>query len=744
MPFEFLPRPKHVQRTGAANVSHVISSAATVIVNKAKLQDAIMDFFGYLWKQFKINLKITPINDRDFRDEFESLFFMYITSSPELPTDIMDRAAKLEQYANVDAYLLEIDESAIYLASKTASGIACGIRTLIQLGTEFRPFRDQETGRASVEVPSIEVIDESDFSLRAVHVDLKRQLHSLDYLKDHVRLLSRFKINAIFWEWEDKFPYRTRPELRHQLAFEEAEAAALVDLCTMYGIESIPLVQTFGHLEFVLKHQVHRHLKETRDLEVDPANTLDICPLQEGSLRLISDMIGDVVRFHPRARFFHVGGDEVYSIGTCAECRAFIEEQANGDEKLGKSLLYTNHMNAVAAIVKGYGKIPMIWHDYLLKYPSCIDQLDHDFVIAYWEYGRDANPSRFEAEMQFFVEKGFKVVVASSVRSEFQYAIPNYADRLQNVNDLHAAAKNMGPSVIGCLATSWACCHSPMETTIPALILFAEAAWNYPEGHLSTDAIEKQCISMLRLHYGLDTDRAAEFGDLLWILASGTTEAAKAKDPREAVDRTNRAFERWSEFLPVVMEHQGEVENIIHGLRLLRLRGEVYMTIRDVLDLFDVDRLPVLSPITRLQDEINRLDASVEAAREDSKKLYEKVMYDEEVATELSMRFERPLSLLHTMSVLIATIVPAMNEFGAMDDAVLDTLPAVAGSIAALARDTEVPLTLDELGIVSSHSDEPGTGEEIEQAKHLFTAIDQLLELLSGAAMNFSSREWRF
>lgn len=50
----------------------------------------------------------------------------------------------------------------------------------------------------------------------------------------------------------------------------------------------IPLVQTFGHMEYVLKHGKFAHLRE------DPDNYMDICPLSSGALSLVTRMVQQV------------------------------------------------------------------------------------------------------------------------------------------------------------------------------------------------------------------------------------------------------------------------------------------------------------------------------------------------------------------------------------------------------------------------------------------------------------------
>ena len=70
-------------------------------------------------------------------------------------------------------------------------------------------------------------------------------------------------------------------------------------------------MQTFGHLEFVLKHEAFEKFRE------DPHDILCLCPLAEGSQDLAKELIQQTLSFHPDADYIHVGCDEVFELGTC-------------------------------------------------------------------------------------------------------------------------------------------------------------------------------------------------------------------------------------------------------------------------------------------------------------------------------------------------------------------------------------------------------------------------------------------
>lgn len=76
-----------------------------------------------------------------------------------------------------------------------------------------------------------------------------------------------------------------------------------------HNFEVIPLVQTFGHLEFALKLPEFRHLREVDDFPQA------ICPSRNESFAMVTQIIDQVMAMHRGAKWLHIGCDEVYHLG---------------------------------------------------------------------------------------------------------------------------------------------------------------------------------------------------------------------------------------------------------------------------------------------------------------------------------------------------------------------------------------------------------------------------------------------
>ncbi|CAM4556071.1 hexosaminidase D [Lepidochelys kempii] len=197
----------------------------------------------------------------------------------------------------------------------------------------------------------------SPFGLHLVHLDLKGAPPKVSYLAEIFPLFRTLGANGLLIEYEDMFPYEGELKpLRAEHAYSASEIKEILNLAKLHELEVIPLVQTFGHMEFVLKHQEFSHLRE---VEMFP-NALN--PHKEESLMLVSAMIDQVVALHDGLRWFHIGSDEVYYLGEGEESKQWLQKDENSTEKLCLS-----HMKAVAScMVSSHPAVkPIVWDDML-------------------------------------------------------------------------------------------------------------------------------------------------------------------------------------------------------------------------------------------------------------------------------------------------------------------------------------------------------------------------------------------
>jgi hexosaminidase len=151
---------------------------------------------------------------------------------------------------------------------------------------------------------------------RVVHLDFKGARPKLSYLRSVLPLMKKAGANAVLVEYEDSFPF-TGPlaNLSALNSFTESELADFLSFVTNeVNMEVIPLVQTFGHLEYALKLDEFAHLREVDD---EPS---DLCPSRPEGVDLVKEIVSQVMSYHPDSKYLHIGADEVYNVGRCDKC----------------------------------------------------------------------------------------------------------------------------------------------------------------------------------------------------------------------------------------------------------------------------------------------------------------------------------------------------------------------------------------------------------------------------------------
>ncbi|XP_045615407.2 hexosaminidase D [Procambarus clarkii] len=224
------------------------------------------------------------------------------------------------------------------------------------------------------------VVMENQLRHKIVHLDLKGAPPKIEYLKKLFPLLHTFGATGLLLEYEDMFPYWGKLEfLSADNAYAKGDIADIMEIAKKNSLEIIPLVQTFGHMEHVLKGKEFAELREV------PNYPQVICPTNNKTLPLIKMMIDQILEMHPGIDWLHIGSDEVYNLGECTRCQQYLLHQ-----QFGKNDLFLHHVKKVAKYVKeNYDIQPIMWDDEFRKIPlraiqdSQVGQL---LEIMVWKY----------------------------------------------------------------------------------------------------------------------------------------------------------------------------------------------------------------------------------------------------------------------------------------------------------------------------------------------------------------------
>nr|CDJ84051.1 Glycoside hydrolase domain containing protein [Haemonchus contortus] len=142
-----------------------------------------------------------------------------------------------------------------------------------------------------------------------VHFDLKGAPPKVGYFLSLLQLVADAGATGILIEWEDMFPWSGELEMvKSTNAYTVAEVQHILKKAQSLGLEVIPLVQTFGHMEWILKYEEFRFLRD------DDSYPQVICLGNKKAMNLIKEAIKQVVDMHlPYGiQHFHIGADEAF------------------------------------------------------------------------------------------------------------------------------------------------------------------------------------------------------------------------------------------------------------------------------------------------------------------------------------------------------------------------------------------------------------------------------------------------
>ena len=278
----------------------------------------------------------------------------------------------------------------------------------------------------------------NDFSVKAFHLDLRIQVMTMPALKALAQRLHGGGINTLIVEYEASYPFDQHPLIPNRYAYTRAEIISFVAFCNQLGVDVIPLQQSFGHVEYILRNERYSQLRE------DQKDLSQVCPVEAyRDSMLFTDLYRDLASTHT-SRYIHIGCDETHLLGHCPKCRQLADKE-------GLSNLYIDYVRMLCNIVIRMGKRPILWADIALKYPEAIRTLPKETIFVDWNYGWDLN--RF-GDHQKLLESGFEIWGAPAMRSSpDNYYLTQWEKHFNNIRDFVPMARQMGYK--GIVLTSW-------------------------------------------------------------------------------------------------------------------------------------------------------------------------------------------------------------------------------------------------------------------------------------------------
>ncbi len=300
---------------------------------------------------------------------------------------------------------------------------------------------------------------DQDFAVRGFHLDLRIQAMPMSALKLFAKNLSQHGVNTLIMEWEATYPFEKHPLIANRFAYSRVEIKEFINYCKGIQLDVIPLQQSFGHVEYILRHFRYKELRE------DQKDYSQVNPLKEELAKeLFTDLYKDLVSTHA-SEYIHIGGDETYLLGHSEASKKKVAA-------VGKGRLYGDYIKLLCDIVVSLGKRPVLWADIAMKYPDALHGLPKETIFVDWNYGWDIN---MFGKHDNLLNSGFEIWGAPSIRSHpDNYFLTQWDKHFSNIRDFVPLARQFGYR--GMVMTSWSTSglYAPVwETTRDIVDLYA-------------------------------------------------------------------------------------------------------------------------------------------------------------------------------------------------------------------------------------------------------------------------------
>ena len=340
-------------------------------------------------------------------------------SSKDVVVTLDKNSAITNESDSNEAYKIEVNEKGVKIIAASENAAMYALRTIQHL---------MITNNNKLVYGTI--VDYPDLAERRVHVDMARKYISKDWLIQHIRQLSYFKMNTIQLHFSENLGFRIESDFDPEIVSKDGyltkdEIREVLAEAKKYGINVIPSLDTPGHVEHILK--VHPEYGQV-DINGNKSKTaLDVTNPE--AVNYVKGLYKEYMDLFEGSTDFHIGGDEYMEFDRppfTTEYKPVLDNYAKenfGPEYTWKDTM-ANYINDIAEFVYEGGFKPRIWNDAI--YYGENDPREnrqqikmHDYIgIDFWSQ-MGWNPAI--ANLNTFIEKGHKDIY--NVNANFFYYV---------------------------------------------------------------------------------------------------------------------------------------------------------------------------------------------------------------------------------------------------------------------------------------------------------------------------------
>lgn len=345
------------------------------------------------------------------------------------------------------------------------------IRTADLAGWAYAVFSFEALVEARWEGPAFRITDRPLFATRGIMLDISRtRVPRLQSLLDRIAVFARLRVNQLQLYTEHTFAFSAHSEVwANASPLTPEDLLQVRHRCEAFGIELVPNLNSFGHMERWLKHPRYRRLAEHPGPVTSPGGT----PHPNGTTlkpeSASADFMEDLYReFLPSftSPFFHIGCDETWELGQGWSAPQVREE--------GLAAVYSKHLERLFRKVRAFNRTPMFWADIILNHPGAEQSVSRDSIPVLWGYEAD-HP--FESQCRTLREAGFRFLVAPGTSSWLSLGT-RLTNARGNISAASGHAREYGAD--GLLLTDWGDRghHQPWIVSWLPVLQYAAAAWS--------------------------------------------------------------------------------------------------------------------------------------------------------------------------------------------------------------------------------------------------------------------------
>ncbi len=219
-------------------------------------------------------------------------------------------------------------------------------------------------------------------SVRAVQLDLARQMETVSFVKNFVRKVSACGYNTLVLYLEGRVATPSF-SLGEGESYSLDEMREIVSFAADCGMDVVPVVSVFGHAEHFFRDARLRCFAEERDgvCRWPVKGNRTFCLNQPAARLFLEQYVADLVTVFP-GKNIHLGLDESFQFGFCKTCRGRREE-------IGFGSLFSEYVRWAEGLARRLGKQMWMWDDMYEFFPDQIANVPKDVVLCHWIYDDD-------------------------------------------------------------------------------------------------------------------------------------------------------------------------------------------------------------------------------------------------------------------------------------------------------------------------------------------------------------------